>query len=148
MDRPGTPPEIGPGRPIAPRYDGPPEHLRIQNRGPAAMEPGHMMRVDDPRFEANEPEMRRFNEDYRGPHTEVDRPSLGRPLPVGGPSIRTDRPFDNSPRVDGGLNPQFPHGRHVEEIARHPGSHENSPGSVVTPSTPPRQEKGKFTFNL
>lgn len=143
LDRPGTPPEIGPGRPIASRFDGPPEHLRIQTRGPAPMEPGHMMRVEDPRFEASKPEMRRFNDDYRRAPMEVDPTSLGRPIPMGGPPIRTERPFDNGPRLDGGLNPQFSHGRPVEEIARHPTSHENSLGSMVTPSTPPRQDKAQ-----
>lgn len=68
------------------------------------MELGYMMRVDDFRFEVNEFEMRRFNEDYRGLYIEVDCFLFGRLLLVGGFFIRMDRLFDNSLRVDGGLN--------------------------------------------
>ena len=143
----GPPLGVGPGRPMPPRFEGPPEHVGMPLRGPAPMEPPvHMMRSDVPRFEAIEPEMRRFNDDFRGPPMEVDHPSHVRPIAMAGPPMRSDRPFGNNPRLDVGLNPQFAHGRPVEEVARHPTSHENNPGPLITPSTPPRQDKGMLTL--
>ena len=64
----GPPTDVGPGRPMLPRFDGPSEHPRI---------PGPMMRNDSPRFTANEPEIRRRNEDFRGPPMERDHNSHG-----------------------------------------------------------------------
>lgn len=144
MDMQGPSTDAGPGRPMLPRFDGPLEHPRVPLRGPTSMEPQGprpMMRNDGPRFEANEPEMRRRNEDFRGPPMEHDHHAHVRPMPMGVPPMRADRPFDGNPRLD----PLFVHGRPMEEIPRHPTSHENSPGSLVTPSTPPRlQDKGMY----
>lgn len=150
---PRLPADGGPGRPMLQRFDGPLEHPRIPFRGP--MEPqGPMMRNDGPRFEPSEPEMRRLNEDFRGPPPmegrgqvpmELDHHSHVRPMPIGARPVRADRPFEGNPRMDGGPNPNqipFVPGRPVENIPRHPASHENSPGSLITPSTPPRQDKG------
>ena len=151
MDMQRPPTDTGPGRPMAPRFDGPSEHPRIPFRGP--MEPqGPMMRNDGPRFEPNEPDMRRRNEDFRGPPPmegrgqplmELDHHSHVRPMAIGPPPMRADRPFEGNPRVDGGPNPNpFVPVRPVENIPRNPTSHENSPGSLITPGTPPRQDKG------
>ncbi|XP_078371534.1 uncharacterized protein LOC144655193 [Oculina patagonica] len=148
MDMQRPPTDAGPGRPMPQRFDGPSEHPRMPFRGP--MEPqGPMMRNDGPRFQPNEPEMRRLNEDFRGPPPmgqppmELDHHLHARPLAIGPPPVRADRPFEGNPRMDGGPNPNaFVPGRPVENIPRHPTSHENSPGSLVTPSTPPRPDKG------
>jgi len=130
----GPPTDIGPGRPMLPRFDGPSEHPRIPRRG--GMEPqGPMMRNDGPRFTANEPEFRRLNEDFRGPPMEHDLNSRGRAMPM-------EAPFEGNPRLEGPRNPAFVHGRPQEEIPRHPASCEPGSGSLVTPSTPPRQDKG------
>ena len=137
----GPPTDVGPGRPMLPKFDGPSEHPRIPRRG--AMEPpGPMMRNDSPRFTANEPEMRRRNEDFRGPPMERDQNLHGRAMPVGAPLMIADRPFEGDPRLEGGPNPNFVHGRPQGEIPRHPASHEPGSGSLATPSTPPRQDKG------
>lgn len=148
MQRP--PIDAGPGRPMPQRFDGP-EHPRIPFRGP--MEPqGPMMRNDGPRFEPSEPEMRRPNEDFRvpplvegrgQPPMEHDYRSHDRPMAIGPPPMRADRPFEGNPRMDGGPNPNtfVPVGP-VDNILRHPACHENSPGSAFMPSTPPRKDKG------
>ena len=68
IDMQGPPTDVGPGRPMLPRFDGPSEHPRI---------PGPMMWSDSPRFTANEPEIRRRNEDFRGPPMEHDHNSHG-----------------------------------------------------------------------
>lgn len=141
IDLQGPPADVGPGRPMPSRFDGPSDHPRIPHRG--AMEPqGPMMGNDGPIFAANEPEMRRLNDDFRGPPMEHDHNSRGRAMPIGAPPIIADRSFEVNPRLEGGPNPGLRHGRAQEEISRLPASHEPSPGPLITPRTPPRHDKG------
>ena len=127
MDIDGPPLDAGPGRPMLPMFE---EHSRMPLRGPAPMDPeGPTIRHDGPRFEANEPHMRRLNEDFRGPPMEHDPHSLARPMLMGPgvPPVRSDR-YEGPARPDGGMDPMFVHGRPAEDIP--------------TPRTPPRQDRG------
>lgn len=141
------PPNLGPGRPGPPRFE---EHPRIAPRGQAPLDsrvPG--VRRDGPRFEDNEPHLRRPREDFRRPPMDRDPHPVSRPMPLGPemPPVRSDRMLegpprlegppglhvDAPPRLDGVLNPPFIHGKPMEDMP--------------TPKTPPRHTKGIFSFH-